>query len=125
MPDKCTFPSASSARLRHKEHGDGVELPDRDDLSFCAASGSYSPLPMSSVLINVRVMNANLSAEIRRLSSAEKIQLAEEIWDQVAEAAQALPVPKAHQAELDRRLATTAGEVGRPWTEVRDELRRR
>lgn len=69
---------------------------------------------MSSVLLNVRVMNANLSAEIRRLSSAEKIQLVEEIWDQVAEAAQALPVPKAHQAELDRRLATTDGEIGHP-----------
>jgi len=80
---------------------------------------------MPSVLFNVCVMNANLSAEIHRLSPAEKIQLVEDIWDQVAEAAQALPVPKAHQAELDRRLAATTGEAGRPWTEVRDELRRR
>lgn len=70
-------------------------------------------------------MNTTLAAEISRLSPAEKILLVEEIWDQVAASSAALPVPEAHKAELDRRLAADAGDAGRPWAEIRAELLRR
>ena len=71
------------------------------------------------------IMNATLTAEISRLSSAEKILLVEELWDQIASASLSLPVPVAHREELDRRLATDANDVGLPWSEVRDALLRR
>ena len=70
-------------------------------------------------------MNTTLAAEINRLSPAEKILLVEEIWDQVAASTGNLPVPEAHNAELDRRLAADAGDAGRPWAEIRAELLRR
>lgn len=70
-------------------------------------------------------MNPTLATEINRLSPAEKILLVEEIWDQVAESSEALPVPPSHQVELDRRLANEANDPGRPWGEIRDELIRR
>lgn len=38
-------------------------------------------------------MNPTLATEISRLSPAEKILLVEEIWDQVAESSETLPVP--------------------------------
>lgn len=70
-------------------------------------------------------MNATLTAEISRLSPAEKILLVEELWDQIASASPSLPVPVAHREELDRRLASDANDVGLPWSEVRDALLRR
>lgn len=70
-------------------------------------------------------MNAALTAEISRLSPAEKILLVEELWDQIASSSTELPVPAWHREELDRRLASEANDAGRPWSEVRTELLRR
>jgi putative addiction module component (TIGR02574 family) len=49
-------------------------------------------------------MTDTLTREVRRLSTAEKIQLAEAIWDEVADAGDSLPVPSAHKRMLDSRL---------------------
>lgn len=67
-------------------------------------------------------MNAVLTAEISRLSPAEKILLVEELWDKIASSSPELPVPAAHREELDCRLAADANEAGRPWSEVRTEF---
>jgi putative addiction module component (TIGR02574 family) len=50
-------------------------------------------------------MTATLTREVRKLSQAEKIQLAENLWDQVATEGDALPVPESHKQLLDARLA--------------------
>ena len=50
-------------------------------------------------------MTTTLTQELRKLSVAEKIQLAESLWDQVAAHAEELPVPAAHKRILDARLA--------------------
>ena len=50
-------------------------------------------------------MTATLTREVRKLSQAEKIQLAENLWDQVATEGDALPVPASHKQLLDARLA--------------------
>jgi putative addiction module component (TIGR02574 family) len=71
------------------------------------------------------IVNAVLAAEISRLSPTEKILLVEDIWNQIAAGGDALPLPTAHRAELDRRLATDASDPGRPWSEVRNALLRR
>ena len=50
-------------------------------------------------------MTATLTKEVRKLSGAEKIQLAEDLWDDVASATDDLPVPASHKRLLDARLA--------------------
>ena len=71
-------------------------------------------------------MNGSLLAEARKLSVAERIELAEAIWDTVAEDAGAIPLPEEHRAELDRRLAEleAAPDAGRSWEEGRARLER-
>ncbi len=42
--------------------------------------------------------------EITKLSTPEKILLIEDLWDSIASNESAVPVPKSHTEELDRRL---------------------
>lgn len=42
--------------------------------------------------------------EISKLSTPEKILLIEDLWDSIALDESAVPVPKSHMEELDRRL---------------------
>ena len=71
-------------------------------------------------------MKTKLLEQVQHLPVEERIELAEAIWDTVAEDANAeeLPVSSAHRAELDRRLADLEAdpEAGRPWQEVRERL---
>ena len=67
---------------------------------------------------------------IYNLSTAEKIQLVEDLWDtiagDVAGDAADFPVTAEQKAELDRRLAAFAadGDSGKPAGEVIDDIRR-
>ena len=64
--------------------------------------------------------------EIEQLSVAERVQLAEEIWDSIAATPEQLPLTEAQRQELDRRLALHEQEPARvtPWEEVRTKLQR-
>jgi len=42
--------------------------------------------------------------EITKLSTPEKILLVEDLWDSIASYESAVPVPRSHMEELDRRL---------------------
>ena len=74
-------------------------------------------------------MRPDLIEEARALSVAERIELAEAIWDSIAEDAAVgqLPVPESHRRELDRRLTEMEAnpDAGSPWDEVRSRLDRR
>ncbi|ACB75222.1 addiction module component, TIGR02574 family [Opitutus terrae PB90-1] len=74
-----------------------------------------------------RLMNPAIESELRALSPAERILLVEEIWDRIAAEPESVPVSASHRVELDRRLDSLEKnpDQGRPWDEVRDELRRR
>jgi putative addiction module component (TIGR02574 family) len=50
--------------------------------------------------------------DISRLSVAERIQLAEDLWDSVAAETGDLPLSEAQTAELDRRLADLERDPG-------------
>ena len=50
-------------------------------------------------------MTAVLAKEVCKLSIAEKIRLAEDLWDEVAAVGEKFPVPEAHKRLLDERLA--------------------
>ena len=42
--------------------------------------------------------------EISKLSTPEKILLVEDLWDSISSDESAVPVPKSHKTELDRRF---------------------
>lgn len=64
--------------------------------------------------------------DILQMSVAERIQLAEDIWDSIAAVPEALPLTDAERQELDRRLELYARnpDEGIPWDELKDKLRR-
>jgi len=65
--------------------------------------------------------------DISGLSLAERIQLAEDLWDSVAAETGELPLSEAQTAELDRRLAELARDpgAGESWEVVRGRVERR
>lgn len=42
--------------------------------------------------------------EIRKLSTAEKILLVEDLWDNIASDESVVPVPQSHKRELEKRF---------------------
>ena len=64
--------------------------------------------------------------DILQMSVAERIQLAEDIWDSIAAVPEALPLTDAERQELDRRLELYAKnpDEGIPWDELKERLRR-
>lgn len=71
-----------------------------------------------------RVMSTQLS-DILQLSIAERIQLAEDIWDSIAVAPEAVPVTDEQKQELDRRLQAHAQNPDEAvsWDELERKLR--
>ncbi len=72
-----------------------------------------------------RVHSSDL--DFSRLSLAERIQLAEDLWDSVAAESGGLPLTAAQAAELDRRLAALEcnPESGESWPLARARLEQR
>jgi len=70
-------------------------------------------------------MSTQLS-DILELTIAERIQLAEDIWDSVAAFPEAIPLTDAQKEELDRRLKAYAQNPneGISWDELKDKLRK-
>ena len=61
------------------------------------------------------------------LTVAERVELAEDLWDSIVESPDALPLTDVQKAELDARLAAHTSEpdsVSR-WSEVRERLLRK
>jgi putative addiction module component (TIGR02574 family) len=57
--------------------------------------------------------------DFSRLSAAERVLLAEDLWDSVAENPDAVPLTDAQRAELDHRLQAHQRQPdGRPWRTV-------
>lgn len=64
-------------------------------------------------------------SELFKLSPAERIQLAEDLWDSVASEPEKLPsLTDTQRLELDRRLAEHAADPSatQSWDEVRARL---
>lgn len=61
--------------------------------------------------------------DFSRLSVAERIQLAEDLWDSIPETAD-IPLTEAQKAELDRRLEDLERDpdAGESWEAVRARL---
>ncbi|MBS9394353.1 MAG: addiction module protein [Dolichospermum sp. LBC05a] len=66
-----------------------------------------------------------LKFDISELSIAERIQLAEDLWDSILEQQEELPLSPAQQQELDRRLENYKKNPtnGSSWEEVKKRFR--
>ncbi len=64
--------------------------------------------------------------EILQLSVAERIQLAEDIWDSIAAFPEAVPLTNEQKQELDRRLQAYAQNPseGISWGELKEKMRK-
>ena len=62
---------------------------------------------------------------IDQLSLAERILLVEEIWDSIAADTEQLPLTKAQEEDLRRRLSVHEAnpKAGSTWDEVKERLR--
>ena len=65
-----------------------------------------------------------LKVEISQLSVAERIQLAEDLWESILERQDELPLTDAQKQELDRRLENYQQDPtsGSTWQEVKQRL---
>ena len=70
-------------------------------------------------------MSAASLAEITQLSTAERIQLVEDIWDTIASQPEEVALTEAQTEELDRRLAAYHQDpaAGASWPEVQQRVR--
>jgi putative addiction module component (TIGR02574 family) len=65
-----------------------------------------------------------IDLKLSELSVAERIQLAEDLWDSVAADTGDLPLTDAQRAELELRLADFERDAGsgEPWEVVRERI---
>jgi putative addiction module component (TIGR02574 family) len=65
--------------------------------------------------------------EIQNLSTPEKLQLVQDLWDDIASHAEDLALSPEQEKELDRRLAVHENDPksGIPWDQVRQKLHKK
>jgi putative addiction module component (TIGR02574 family) len=64
--------------------------------------------------------------DILQMTIAERIQLAEDIWDSIAAVPEALPLTDAERQELNHRLELHQQnpDEGIPWDELKEKVRK-
>lgn len=69
-------------------------------------------------------MHAALSVEINRLTTAEKLQLVEELWNQLSATEDGLPLPDWHEKILaeDQADYSRNPQQGSSWPEVKARI---
>jgi putative addiction module component (TIGR02574 family) len=72
-------------------------------------------------------MRASSAASVFDLSPSEKLQLVEDLWDDLASTSNAVPIHDWQRQELDRRKANLAENPasGLTWEEVKRRVRSR
>jgi putative addiction module component (TIGR02574 family) len=72
-------------------------------------------------------MKTSLFEHILRLSVADRIQLAEQIWDSIAATPEAIPLTRAQQEELHNRIAAyeQGPDAGVSWEQLKAKLQDR
>jgi putative addiction module component (TIGR02574 family) len=66
-------------------------------------------------------------SDLLKLSPAERIQLAQDLWDSILDEPEAVPLTEEQRQELDRRLAEHERDPSTaiPWEVVRSRLQER
>jgi putative addiction module component (TIGR02574 family) len=66
-----------------------------------------------------------LPQEIQKLSTSEKLQLVQDLWDDIATHPEGLSLSPEQEAELDRRLTVHENDplAGIPWDQALQKLK--
>jgi hypothetical protein len=56
------------------------------------------------------------------LTVDQKLDYVQSLWDRIAAKPETVPVPEWHLDLIEQRLSQNRAGVGRPWSEVREEL---
>lgn len=66
----------------------------------------------------------SIHSEFQQLPISMKIQLVQELWDQIGASPESIPVPEWHRAELERRQRdrVLSPDPGEDWHVVRQRL---
>ena len=69
-------------------------------------------------------MQSLLTVEMSQMSVAERIQLAEDLWDSILSAPEGLPITEPQKEELDSRLEkhNHNRDAGSSWEIVKERL---
>jgi putative addiction module component (TIGR02574 family) len=72
-------------------------------------------------------MSTTPLSELLKLSEAERIQLAQDLWDSIPVRSEALPLDEDQLREMERRMAEHQAHSASaiPWEEARARLRER
>lgn len=72
-------------------------------------------------------MRAFGERDILDLSVSERIQLAQDIWDSIAQVPESLKLSEEEKAEIEHRLEAyhRDPDAGSPWSAVRDRIKTR
>lgn len=68
---------------------------------------------------------ATRAFDFSQLSPAERIQLAEELWDSVDPSKVTLSAKQTEELDFRREHLRREGSQGRPWRDVIEELKKR
>lgn len=107
-----------------------AEICRSDAEGACAAAVPLFELAESATGAHIPTMGQR-AFDYRDLPIPERVQLVEDIWDSIAQEANAradtLPLTESQRAELDRRVADADAhpEASVHWESVRDELFKR
>jgi putative addiction module component (TIGR02574 family) len=90
-------------------------------------NGEARPCSVSGPAADSPMMSNALRRELFKLSTAEKLELVEELWDSIPEKDEALELTAEQREDLDRRLAEADADPdgGMPWEEARERIRQR
>jgi putative addiction module component (TIGR02574 family) len=68
---------------------------------------------------------ATRTFDFSQLTAAERIQLAEELWDSLDPAEVTLSAAQAEELDRRRERLQREGSQGRPWRDVLEDLKKR
>lgn len=96
-------------------------LPDEPQSRGADGSTQVVPSPSQRYISGMARVSAS---DLLHLSVAERIQLAEELWDSVAEHPEQIVLTDEQRAELERRLAELDEnpEAGESWENVKTRI---
>ena len=88
---------------------------------------SFATVDWQNRRVYLSIMSPSTLSELLKLSEAERLQLAHDLWDSIPPMSDALTVTEAQVEEWERRVAEHKADPSSaiPWKEVRARLRER
>lgn len=97
---------------------------ERDETSRCRLAGTCRVEGPQFPRYLEGIMKMPL-AGLDQLSTNERLQLVQDLWDSIAAEPESVPVTDAQREELERRLSAyrEANDAAASWTEAKERLR--